>query len=66
VTEQTKLILAQMQVENLIKLLKDNPYENYMCGKLHGVKYELMRQINIMGAEKYNVSVTVDKVATIG
>ena len=46
-TEQTKLILAQMQVENLLNLLKDNPYENYMCGKLHGIKYELERQLKL-------------------
>lgn len=40
------LILAKIQVENLLQLLKDNPYENYMCGKLYGVKYELERQIS--------------------
>ena len=36
-TEKEKIILAQMQVENLLILLKGNAYENYMCGKLHGV-----------------------------
>ena len=40
------LILAHIQVENLLQLLKDNPYENYLCGKLYGVKYELERQIS--------------------
>ena len=43
--EQTKLILASYQVDNLLSLLKGNAYENYMCGKLHGVKYELQRQL---------------------
>ena len=46
-TEQTKLILAQMQVSNLLSLLKGNAYENYMCGKLYGIKYELERQLNL-------------------
>ena len=44
-TEETKLILAQMQVEGLLSLLKGNSYENYMCGKLYGIKYELNRQL---------------------
>jgi len=44
-TEQQKLILAQMQVDNLLSLLKGNSYENYMCGKLYGIKYELNRQL---------------------
>jgi len=46
-TEKEKLLLAQMQVENLLVLLKNNPYENYMCGKLYGVKYELQRQLSL-------------------
>ena len=52
-TEKEKLILAQMQVENLLSLLKGNAYENYMCGKLHGIKYELNRQLtNITHSSK--------------
>ena len=43
--EQTKLILASYQVDNLLSLLKGNSYENYMCGKLYGIKYELNRQL---------------------
>lgn len=43
--EQTKLILASYQVDNLLSLLKGNAYENYMCGKLYGIKYELQRQL---------------------
>jgi len=45
-TEKEKLILAQMQVKNLIKLLKGNSYENYMFGKLYGIEYELKRQLS--------------------
>ena len=52
-TEKEKLILAQMQVENLLSLLKGNAYENYVCGKLHGIKYELNRQLtNITHSSK--------------
>ena len=44
-TEEAKLHLAQMQVNNLLSLLKGNAYENYMCGKLYGIQYELQRQL---------------------
>jgi len=45
VNEKEKLILAQMQVNNLLTLLSGNPYENYICGKLYGINYELNRQL---------------------
>ena len=47
-TNKEKLILAQMQVENLLVLLQGNAYENYMCGKLYGIKYELQRQMSVL------------------
>lgn len=52
-TEKEKIILAQMQVENLLNLLKGNAYENYMCGKLYGVKYELQRQYSCLTGTNY-------------
>ena len=64
--EETKLILAHMQVENLLELLKDNPYENYMCGKLYGVKYELERQIKNIRAKKEGTGGQLSEVSTIG
>ena len=45
--EAMKLQLALIQVQNCMNLLKDNPYENYMVGKLHGIKYELERQMRL-------------------
>jgi len=63
-TEETKLILAQMQVENLLELLKDNPYENYMCGKLYGVKYELERQITNNRTKKEGMGGQLSEVST--
>jgi len=46
--DQAKLVLAQIQVDNLLNLLKGNPYENYLCGKLYGIRYELQRQMGLL------------------
>ena len=43
--EQTKLILAIYQVENIIELIKDNEYRQYMFMHLNPVFYELERQL---------------------
>lgn len=53
-TEEVKLHLALMQTHNMLKLLKGNVYENYMCGKLYGIKYELERQIQLTQTSKYD------------
>ena len=47
-TEEAKLHLALMQTHNMLNLLKGNVYENYMCGKLYGIKYELQRQLSLL------------------
>ena len=44
-TDKEKLLLAIMQVENVISLNKDNPYEQYMFRHLSTVLYELKRQL---------------------
>ena len=41
----TKLILAKYQVENIIELIKDNEYRQYMFMHLNPVYYELQRQL---------------------
>ena len=41
----TKLILAKYQVENIIELIKDNPYRQYMFMHLNPVFYELDLQV---------------------
>ena len=43
----TKLILAKYQVEGVMELIKDNPYEEYMKLKLNSVYYELKRQLSL-------------------
>jgi hypothetical protein len=49
----TKLILAKYQVENIIELIKDNEYRQYMFMHLNPVYYELERQLtNLAIADK--------------
>ena len=38
---QLKLHLALIQVENVMRIIKDNPYEHYMFMRLNTVKWEL-------------------------
>jgi hypothetical protein len=52
--EQTKLILAQMQVENLCSLLKDGQYAGFFSSHLLPIKFEIERQLNCLtGYNKY-------------
>ena len=41
-----KLLSAKHQVENVMKLIEDNPYEKYMYMHLNTVYYELERQLS--------------------
>jgi hypothetical protein len=52
--QKAKLILAQMQVENLHKLLNDGQYAGFFSSHLLPVKFEIERQINCLtGHNKY-------------
>jgi hypothetical protein len=42
--ELTKLVLAEIQIDNLVELLKENEYENYLYSKLIPIKCEIERQ----------------------
>ena len=44
--EKTKLILAQMQINNLVELLKGNEYEKHFYSHLISVDVELKRQLS--------------------
>jgi len=44
--DETKLILAQLQIDNLTNLLKDNQYEHFMVSHLIPIKYEIERQLS--------------------
>jgi NOL1/NOP2/fmu family ribosome biogenesis protein len=63
-TEEMKLILAQMQVNNVIELLKGNEYEQYMINKLISVHYELDRQITNHRAKKEGTGGQLSEVST--
>jgi len=43
--EKTKLIIALIQVDNLIKISEDNKWEFYLLHHLSSVKCELERQL---------------------
>ena len=43
--DKTKLILAQIQINNLVELLKDNQYERYLYSHLNTIDVELKRQL---------------------
>lgn len=43
--EQTKLIFALMQIENLTSLLEGNEYQKFLYSHLISVQVELQRQL---------------------
>ena len=43
--EQTKLILALMQIENLTHLIEGNEYQKYLYSHLISIQVELQRQL---------------------
>jgi len=52
--QKTKLILAQMQVENIRNLLKEGPYAGFFTSHLLPVKYEIERQLcNLTNTNRY-------------
>lgn len=51
-TELERLFIAKHQVSNVIQLIKDNPYEQYMNLKLTSVYFELQRQIENYGKKQ--------------
>jgi hypothetical protein len=48
-TEQTKLIFALMQIDNLTSLLEGNEYQDFLYSKLISARIELQRQLNHYG-----------------
>ena len=51
-TEETKLHLALIQVNNIISLIQGNQYEQFMKGKLVGLQVEINRQLSCLTFEK--------------
>jgi hypothetical protein len=52
-TEEIKLNLALMQVNNILSLIKENKYESFMANKLIGVQVELNRQLSLLTSSKH-------------
>ena len=44
--DKTKLILAKMQINNLVQLLKGNEYEKFLYSNLISIDVELSRQLS--------------------
>ena len=44
--DKTKLILAQMQIDNITNLVKDNEYEKFMNSHLISLRVEIERQLS--------------------
>ena len=53
-SDQERLVIALIQVDNLVKLLKDNEWKAYLYQHLSTVKYELERQLANERAKKGN------------
>jgi hypothetical protein len=52
--QKTKLILAQMQVENIHNLLRDGQYAGFFSSHLLPIRFEIERQLNCLtGQNKY-------------
>ena len=59
--QQTKLILALYQVDNLTKLTEDNEYKQFLYCKLTSIKCELERQLtNLTHQSKIKEQTTKD------
>ena len=59
--EQTKMILALYQVDNLTQLTKDNEYRHYLYCKLSSIKCELERQLtNLTNQSKIKEQIDED------
>jgi len=52
--QKTKLILAQMQVENIYNLLSDGQYAGFFSSHLFPIKFEIERQLaNLTNTNRY-------------
>ena len=50
-----RIILAQMQIDNLLTLTKDLQYQGFLSSHLLPIKYELQRQLHLLtSSEQYS------------
>ncbi len=50
--QKEKIILSEMQINNLIELTKDLQYQAFIKSHLLPVKYELQRQMHLLTTSK--------------
>jgi len=50
--QKEKIILAEMQINNLLELTKDLQYTAFLKSHLLPVKYELQRQVHLLTGSK--------------
>ena len=53
-TDEVKLHLASMQVQNILSLIEGNQYEQYMKTRLITIQVEMNRQLSLISASKYD------------
>jgi hypothetical protein len=53
-TNEVKLHLALMQVQNILSLIEGNQYEKYMRNRLITLQVEMNRQLSLISASKYD------------
>ena len=53
-TDEVKLHLALMQVQNILSLIEGNQYEQYMKTRLITLQVEMNRQLSLISASKYD------------
>jgi len=46
--QKERIILAQMQIDNLLSLTKELQYQGFLSSHLLPVKYELQRQLHLL------------------
>jgi hypothetical protein len=44
-TEELKLIIAKMQIQNLVSLIEGNEYQQFLYSRLISIDVELQRQL---------------------
>ena len=53
--QKEKIILAEMQINNLLELTKDLQYTAFLKSHLLPVRYELQRQVHLLtGSKNYH------------
>jgi len=50
--DQTKLLLAIENIDNIVELTNDNEWRTYIYGHLISVRVELERQLELLNGQK--------------